>query len=109
MLDAHVNIGGDVPLILFNNLCMDRRFTIPDGVLWEKLDDQVVLMDLETETYHSVDPVGTRIWGLACDGQSESQIVRYLLEEYDVSEDIAREDVSDLLTALSNLGLLLQN
>ena len=40
----------------------ETRFTIRDGVMFNRVADETVLLDLDKGTYLGLDPVGTRFW-----------------------------------------------
>ena len=46
------------------------------------------------------------LWKKLCNGATEEELVSLLLEEYDVSEDLARRDVTAFLATLSDADLI---
>jgi hypothetical protein len=49
--------------------------SISKDVLTQELQDETVLLDLDSENYFGLDSVGTRIWQLLNEGQDEVAIV----------------------------------
>ena len=80
---------------------------IPSHVLSQKVGDEMVLLDLEGETYFGLDAVGTRAWELIESGIGADQLVRQMLGEYEVDEGRLRADLSHLISDLESHGLLL--
>lgn len=46
------------------------------------------------------------LWRLMCEDVTEDALVAALTDQYDVDENVARADVSDLISELSALGVL---
>ena len=81
---------------------------IPKGVLAHLLGDELVLLNLETGIYFSLNPVGTRIWQLIQIHPSRSlqEILDILTEEYSVEMHRCRKDLFQLITRLQENRLL---
>lgn len=87
-------------------LTFEGRATAPAHVLVRFLDQESVLLNLETEQYFGLDPMGTRMWQLLTASESIDAVYRQLLEEYDVEPEILRDHLSELLGRLVDHGLL---
>ena len=74
-------------------------------VLCQIVEGQAVLLNLATKRYHSLDEVGTRVWGLLGEGLSTEALVKTMLEEFDVDEATLRSDLATLFAALIEAGL----
>lgn len=83
------------------------KLTINDTVVCAELDDEMVLLNVETGIYFGLDAVGTRIWTLLTEGATEDEIVTRLLDEYEVSPADLSADVSSFLDDLQSKGLAL--
>jgi len=79
---------------------------IPDDVVFRDLAGEAVLLNLSTGTYYGLDAVGTRIWHLLADHGTTEEIVKTLLDEFEVEENQLRRDVDDLIRQLIDKGLL---
>ena len=82
------------------------RFTISDEVLSQEVNGETVLLDLEGESYFGLNEVGTRIWQLLQSEQTVAETLNTLSDEYDVSRKQLESDVSELLTRLTEAGLV---
>jgi Coenzyme PQQ synthesis protein D (PqqD) len=70
-------------------------------VIAQKAQDLVVLLNLDTGEYYSLDEVGTRIWEL-CDGaRTVSKIARCISEEFETSGNPVEQDVLTFLEELA--------
>ena len=73
------------------------RVVVPDTVLFRELDGEAVILNLDTESYLGLDPVGTRMWGVLTSQPSIEAAYQILLSEYDVAPDTLRADLERLL------------
>jgi hypothetical protein len=78
-----------------------RYMVRSSGITARALDDQVVVLDLETSLYLNVTGAGAVVWPLLVAGTTLDAMVDAVLEVYDVEPDVAR---ADLLTFLADLG-----
>ena len=83
-----------------------RKVAINESVVCAKLDDEAVLLNVETGIYFGLDAVGSRIWDLLGEGASEEEICRRLLDEYEVDPPQVRADVAAFLDRLVEKGLV---
>jgi len=80
--------------------------TRSDEVLFQEIGGEAVLLDLASEQYFGLDPVGTRIWGLL-DGQTRlSNVHATLCAEYDADPQRIGDDLLVLARALAEAGLV---
>lgn len=79
----------------------------PNGeVLFQEVAGEAVLLNLSSERYFGLDPVGTRIWGLLNRGLSLGQVHQDLCDTYDASPEQLQADLLTLLTQLAEAGLV---
>lgn len=84
------------------------HYTIPETVLTQEVDGELVLLDLAGEGYHSLNAVGTRIWHLLTEGHAAEAIIERLFDQYEVSRAQLAADVTALIAELLEAGLLKQ-
>ena len=92
--------------ILVNRLNLDVALKIPSHVVSRVVDDETVLLNLESGLYFGVDSVGQRIWQLIGDGKTLHEIVDAVVGEYEVSRAQAESDVLAFASTLLEHGLL---
>jgi hypothetical protein len=71
--------------------------------------DGLVLLDVEGGLVLSSNQVGARIWQLIEQRHTVPEIVRRLVEDYDVPTDRADHDVASFVAALAARGLVVQD
>lgn len=67
---------------------------------------EAVLLDLASERYFGLDPVGTHIWTLLDQGQSLQQVLDTLCDKYYAPRERLHEDLLALVAELSEAGLV---
>ena len=85
---------------------LPKRITIPQEVIFETLDDEVVLLNLASERYYSLDDIGTRMWQLLEERGDVEATVPQLLSEFQVDEATLRADLARLIGELKQAGLI---
>jgi hypothetical protein len=76
-------------------------------VVAQRLDDVLVVVQLETNRIHELNRTGTRFWELLQDEHDLERIERRLLEEFDVSEAELRAEIDKLVADLESEKLLI--
>ena len=77
----------------------------PD-VLFRMVSDEAILVNLKTEVYLGLNPVGARMWSALTDAPSIDAAYRTLLAEYEVEPARLRADLEELLGQLLGQKLI---
>jgi hypothetical protein len=77
-----------------------------DGVSWQALDDEVVILDLDSSIYFTARGTAATLLRLLESDTTEQKLVAGLLEEYDVDVATATADVKSFLATLDHHRLL---
>jgi len=86
----------------------NEAFRHSPDVVSRRIGDEIVLMDLESGTYFGLNQVGSRVWELTDAGpQSLSALRDRIVEEFDVADEVAEQDLIKLLGQLASRGLLI--
>jgi hypothetical protein len=83
----------------------DRVRAAPD-VLFRLVGDEGVLVNLNTEVYLGLNPVGSRMWSVLNDTDSVQAAYEVLLQEYAVEPARLRADLEELLDQLLGQKLI---
>lgn len=86
--------------------CESRSKTHPDVICTELPDGEAVLLHVGTKRYFTLNQTGARIWNLIQQGETLGAIARGLESDYDVSQELARESVLELVGSLYDEQLL---
>ncbi len=82
------------------------RVKIPDDVLISNLQDESVILNLDSERYFGLDDVGTRILSVLTTSDSIEAAYNTLAQEYDVDGDVLRQDLLALVENLVAQGIV---
>jgi len=88
------------------SISFSDRVKIPDDVLISKLQEESVILNLDSERYYGLDDVGTRIMSVLTTSESIEVAYQTLLKEYDVDPQILRQDLLELVQNLHDQGLI---
>ena len=73
-----------------------------------RLHDELVMMDLDSGKYFSLNPVATRIWDLLERPLDLNELCDVLINEYDVDQAQCHSEVDGYLMEMIRLGLILR-
>lgn len=81
---------------------------IPDGILHQNLQDELVLLNLHSGVYFGLDTVGARMWQLIHAHQNAplQHVLDALVDEYEIQPDQCAGDILNLVTRLEENHLL---
>jgi len=88
------------------SVSFDQKLVVTEDTLINVIEGESVLLNLKSESYFGLDRVGTRMWDALTSADSIRGAYETLLNEYDVSADKLKEDLSELVGKLVAKGLV---
>ena len=88
------------------SISFSDRVKIPDDVLISKLQEESVILNLDSERYYGLDDVGTRFLAALTTSESIEAAYETLASEYDVDAQVLRQDLLELVQNLVEQGLI---
>jgi DnaJ-domain-containing protein 1 len=82
------------------------RVRLPDDVLISRLQEESVILNLDSERYFGLDDVGTRILSVLTNSDSIEAAYQSLLGEYNVDRAVLRDDLLALIESLLQKGIV---
>jgi hypothetical protein len=79
---------------------------LKQNIEWQRVDDEIVVLDLTTSSYLSVNDTGAVLWPLVVDGATEAELARALASRFPIAPDQARTDVRAFVERLRSLSLV---
>jgi hypothetical protein len=70
------------------------------------MDGEMVLLNLNTGRYYTLNTVGTMVWELCMAGKTLEDIHQALCVQFEVSSERAEQDLFELVNQLEQEGLL---
>ncbi|HLM24891.1 MAG TPA: PqqD family protein [Pyrinomonadaceae bacterium] len=84
------------------------RVRVPDDVLISNLQEESVILNLDSERYYGLDNVGTRFVSVLNTSDSVEAAYEVLRDEYDVDAQSLRRDLLELVEDLVKQGILIR-
>jgi hypothetical protein len=82
------------------------RYIQSKQVVQSKIDDEVVMMDIESGFYFGLNSVASIIWELLKDGKTVDELAEYLITEYDVNRKQCLEETDILIKKMLDLKVI---
>lgn len=84
---------------------LDPTVTVRQGdrTAWRLIDGKAVVVVIDAQRMHVLNPVGARVWEL-CDGRNVASIVDHITREFEVDEETALRDVARFISELNDVG-----
>jgi hypothetical protein len=77
-----------------------------DRVTWRQVEDEVVVLDVDTSSYVGLNPSGALLWERLEEGATTEELSSVLSERFGLALDVARADVEAFVGGLRARGLL---
>lgn len=81
-------------------------YEVPASVRHERLDDEVIAIDLDTGAYFALDGVAAVCWSVLAAGGAVDTVVDMMAAGFEVARDTARSDVQGFVSELVQVHLL---
>jgi hypothetical protein len=88
------------------NPSLPTHVDISPEALFQELEGETVLLNLQSERYYGLDDVGTRMWQLLAEDGDVGAAYQQLLQEYNVEAARLEADLATLIGRLAEAGLL---
>lgn len=82
------------------------RVKPPEQLVWREVADEVVILDLRTSVYWSLNGSAALLWPALVEGASSEELVGRLVQEYGINEDVASDDVRNFLASCQTQDLV---
>ena len=84
-------------------------FQVNRRIVFKEVDEQTVLINIETGLYYSLNDTGSIIFRSLREQADCSEILQRLCDTYGVPEEMAKLDLEEFLRALSDEDILVQS
>lgn len=80
-----------------------------EDYLSNEIDGEIVMMNLETGAYVSLNATGKSIWDQLTEPKSIDMIIDALVREYDISKEVCENDVKPFIQKLLDQKIIILN
>ena len=84
-----------------------NQISISENALSQEVNGEIIILDFVSESYYTLDAVGTKFWQLFTDSDSAETVIQQLVKIYTVDETALRGDVTKFVEELVEEGLLI--
>jgi hypothetical protein len=84
-------------------------YTIPKNVITRQLGEELVLVDLESGQYYTLNPTGTLVWENLPRFENVAALSQFLADSADADVAKVRDDVEELIRELVGRKLLVKS
>jgi Coenzyme PQQ synthesis protein D (PqqD) len=85
---------------------LPTKVSVPQDVLWQQIEDRVVLLDLASGEYHTLNDSGSRMWILLAETGDVGRALECLCTIYEPERAVLARDLSGFIGRLTESGLL---
>jgi hypothetical protein len=85
---------------------MESKITANDNVIWREVDEEAVILNIDTNNYYTLNKIGTEIWKNIKSNNKLGDIVKKVMNRYEVNEKRLLKDIEKLAAALQNEDLI---
>jgi hypothetical protein len=82
------------------------KISVPKQVLVRTFQNESVLLNLDSESYHGLDDVGTRMWQALSQSANIQAAYESLLPEYEVDAATLQKDLEAFIENMVERGLV---
>lgn len=79
-----------------------------DGVTWQEIDGELVILDLKTSAYLTTNAAGALLAKQLTEERTEQELVDSLVSEFEIDAEVAGADVAVYLEQLREKSLLIE-
>jgi hypothetical protein len=83
-----------------------NTWAVRPDIVTRRIGDTLVIVSLPNNKIFELNRTGARIWELVAEGLDDQQVARSLAEEFDVTFDVARQEMIALRGQLLEEGLI---
>ncbi|MDD3775742.1 MAG: PqqD family protein [Sulfurovaceae bacterium] len=83
----------------------NQKIIFLDTVFIQEVDDEIIVLDTNTENYFGLNKIGSVIWQTIKEKQVLDEVYKTLLERYDADAEVLRADLENFVVKLLEGGL----
>ena len=87
-------------------ISFEAKISVPKQVLIRTFQNESVLLNLDSECYHGLDDVGTRMWQALTQAVNIQGAYESLLSDYEVDGATLRKDLETFIETMVERGLV---
>lgn len=88
----------------------EKRYSInSDRIVWRNIEEEAVILNLDSGYYYSLNELGTKIWQLLIKNKTTAEIISFVYKEYDINKNKIKKDLLKIINELKRENLIEDN
>jgi hypothetical protein len=87
-------------------MSLHQSLKVNPDVLFQRLENDAVLLHMKTDRFYNLNRTGTRFWELLSEGHELVHIQELMLREFDVEPGILEKEIKDMIVSLEKEDLV---
>ena len=83
-----------------------QNLKVNPDVLFQRLENDAVLLHMKTDRFYNLNRTGTRFWELLSEGHDLVRIQEQMLREFDVEPAALEKEIKDMIVSLQKEDLV---
>lgn len=84
-------------------------FKPTEKTTWKKLNDKVIIVDIESGHYYSLNDTASNIWMGLMENKSTTDVLNEMSKAYDISKETLETDIKESVSNWEKYELITQN
>ena len=89
-------------------MVVDTKFQLAQHAMFQKVVDETVILDTQSGQYYTLDVIATEMVELLNNGQTVSEVVSTIFDNYDSQKAVIEQDLQELIKEMQSKGLLVE-
>lgn len=90
-----------------NNFTIPNEIQFSENVLFQEIEGECVLLNMESEQYYGLNEVGSRFWQHLAEDGNTIKALNQLEAEFDVDKDTLYQDIANLIAEMKSQDLII--
>lgn len=87
-------------------MTLESKINIPETLFLQKIDDEAILLDSNTNQYFSLNDAGCLIWEILEEKKDLKFVRDEIVDIYEIDEKIVENDILNFLVEVEKKGLI---
>jgi len=83
-----------------NFITNDTRVVRDKEIIFQDIQDELIILNIKDENYLGLDNVGTRFWNILLNSSTTKDAYDKIMQEYDVEPNTLRTDLNSFISEL---------
>ncbi len=90
-----------------NIMDFSKKIVVSENVFVQEIDDEIVMLDMNSENYFGLNNIGSEIWKLMQEKETIQEIYEAMKDAYDIDGETLKNDIENLFANLEKNRLVI--